>query len=330
MADAAVDPTFALSDMFRMVFKDFAKEYPALVISFLVIILITSVINTVYLPRSQGRFIDGLKNSTPSTVPWLLASIYLLYYVVERSLQLGMMYVNQHMMPRFTHFVRLKFFRSTITEFERNSVGMDEAELVTNLNSIPWALYNLFYYLVSVLALQMLITVGGTAYLAYMDWRIGLLAVGVMASMVVLFLRGLYRCLPYSYNNYAVEKDVQRLVLDKADNFEVILQSNREEAEMDEYGAMEQNRVNSHLANFHCFFKSKLAMTYITVLLVVGIVLLLLHKWKRDFNTANPTTIGEVVALIAVITLLGRAYDRIRESLQIRRLRKTLRTPRQW
>ena len=137
--------SFSLSDMFRMVFKDFAKEYPLLVIGFLVIVVVTSIINTVFLPRSQGRFIDGLKNATPSTVPWMLAGVYLVYYVLERSLQLGMMYVNQHMMPRFTHFVRLKFFRNTITEFERNSMGMDEAELVTNLNSIPWALYNLFY-----------------------------------------------------------------------------------------------------------------------------------------------------------------------------------------
>jgi ABC-type multidrug transport system fused ATPase/permease subunit len=307
--------TFSLSDMFRMVFKDFAKEYPHLVIGFLVIVVVTSIINTVFLPRSQGRFIDGLKNATPSTVPWMLAGVYLVYYVFERSLQLGMMYVNNHMMPRFTHFVRLKFFRNTIQEFERNSMALDEAELVTNLNSIPWALYNLFYYLVSVLALQMLIAIGGTAYLGYMDWRIGLLALSIMGAMGLLFYRGLHRCLPLSYENYAVEKDVQRLVLDKADNLEVILQSNSEEAEMTEYGTMEQKRVQSYLDNFFCFFRSKLIMTYITVLLVVGILVLLLYKWKRDFHTPTPTTIGEVVALISVITLLGRAYDRIRESL---------------
>jgi ATP-binding cassette, subfamily B, bacterial len=307
--------TFSLSDMFRMVFKDFAKEYPHLVIGFLVIVVVTSIINTVFLPRSQGRFIDGLKNATPSTVPWMLAGVYLVYYVVERSLQLGMMYVNNHMMPRFTHFVRLKFFRNTIQAFERDSMALDEAELVTNLNSIPWALYNLFYYLVSVLALQMLIAIGGTAYLGYMDWRIGLLALSIMGAMGLLFYRGLHRCLPLSYENYAVEKDVQRLVLDKADNLEVILQSNSEEAEMTEYGTMEQKRVQSYLDNFFCFFRSKLIMTYITVLLVVGILVLLLYKWKRDFHTPTPTTIGEVVALISVITLLGRAYDRIRESL---------------
>ncbi len=307
--------TFSLSDMFRMVFKDFAKEYPHLVIGFLVIVVVTSIINTVFLPRSQGRFIDGLKNATPSTVPWMLAGMYLVYYVVERSLQLGMMYVNNHMMPRFTHFVRLKFFRNTIREFERDSMALDEAELVTNLNSIPWALYNLFYYLVSVLALQMLIAIGGTAYLGYTDWRIGLLALSIMGAMGLLFYRGLHRCLPLSYENYAVEKDVQRLVLDKADNLEVILQSNSEEAEMSEYGTMEQKRVQSYLDNFFCFFHSKLIMTYITVLLVVGILVLLLYKWKRDFHTPTPTTIGEVVALISVITLLGRAYDRIRESL---------------
>ena len=57
-------------------------------------------------------------------MPWLLLGIYLVYYVLERSLQLGMMYVNQNMMPRFTHFVRLKFFRSTIAEFERNALGL--------------------------------------------------------------------------------------------------------------------------------------------------------------------------------------------------------------
>ena len=307
--------SFSLSDMFRMVFKDFAKEYPVLVVGFLVIVVVTSIINTVFLPRSQGHFIDGLKNATPSTVPWMLAGVYLVYYVLERSLQLGMMYVNQHMMPRFTHFVRLKFFRNTIREFERNSMGMDEAELVTNLNSIPWALYNLFYYLVSVLTLQMLIALGGTAYLTYVDWRIGLLSVSVMGSMGLLFYRGLHRCLPHAYENYAIEKDVQRLVLDKADNLEVILQSNLEEAEMKEYDAIEQRRVSSYLDNFHCFFRSKLVMTYITVLLVVGILVLLLYKWKRDFDTPTPTTIGEIVALISVITLLGRAYDRIRESL---------------
>ena len=306
---------FSMSDLFRMIFKEFTKEYPHLVIGFLIIIVITSIINTVYLPRSQGNFIDGLKNATPSTLPWMLAGIYLALYVLERSLQLGMMYINQHMMPRFTHFVRLKFFRNTITEFERNSMGMDEAELVTNLNSIPWALYNLFYYMVSVLALQILIAVGGTAYLAYIDWRIGLLAFSVMAIMSVLFYRGLHRCLPLSYENYAVEKDVQRLVLDKADNLEVILQSNLEDAEVAEYSAIEQKRVETYLDNFYCFFRSKLVMTYITVLLVVGILVLLLYKWKRDFSTPTPTTIGEIVALISVITLIGRSYDRIRESL---------------
>ena len=306
---------FSLADMFRMVFKDFAKEYPALVAIFLLIVVSASIVNTVYLPRSQGKFVDGLKNATPSTVPWLLLGIYLVYYVLERSLQLGMMYVNQNMMPRFTHFVRLKFFRSTIAEFERNALGMDEAELVTNLNGIPWALYNLFYYLVSVLALQLLIVLGGTAYLAYVDWRIGLLAVATAVGMGAMFYRGLHRCLPLSYQNYAVEKDVQRLVLDKADNLEVILQSNREEAEMHEYSAMEDRRVQSYLDNFYCFFRSKLVMTYVTVLLVVGILVLLLYKWKRDFHSPQPTTIGTIVALISVVTLLGRAYDRIRESL---------------
>ena len=312
-----VVPSFSLTDLTKLVFREFTTEYPSLVIGYVVLIVLVAIVNTVLIPRFQGKFIDALKNATGASIPWLALGLYLLFYAIERTLQLSMMYVNQNMMPRFTHFIRMKFFRNTLKAFERNAQLMEQSELITNLAAIPWALYNLFYYLVSVLLLQSVIILGGTLYLTYIDWRVGIVSFLCMGVLGWLFTQGLHRCMNTSYNNYAMEKHVQRHVMDKADNLEVILQQNLQEYETKEYSDIENKRVSVHLTNFKCFFRYKVVMTYVTILLVVSVLIIVLQKWKGAHGQQEGSimTVGQVVALMSVVTLLGRAYDRIRESM---------------
>lgn len=303
------------NSMFKNILGSFIKECPGLVAGFLTCIVFISVVNTWLLPTAQGKFIDKLKNATPATVPWIALGIFLLLYCIERSLQLAMMYVNQHMYPRFIRMVRMKFFRSTIFEYQRQSQNLEESELLTNLAAVPWAINTVFHYTIYVLALQAIIALGCTVYLATVDWRLGVAGLVVAACMALIFLTGSRKCLPSSYRTHAADKALYRTVMDKSANLDVILQERLEEFELSQIQAMEDYKIRVHIANFHCYFTPKAAMTYVTILLISVILIVLLFKWKRQHGTAHPITVGKVVALISVATLLGRCYDRIRESI---------------
>ena len=145
---------FSYKSMFSNILVSFIKECPGLVAAFLSLIVVISLVNAWLLPTAQGKFIDKLKNATPENIPWIALAIFLVLYLIERSLQLGMMYVNQHMMPRFIRMVRMKFFRSTVFEFQRQSQEMEESEFLTNLAAVPWAINTAFHYIIYVLALQ--------------------------------------------------------------------------------------------------------------------------------------------------------------------------------
>ena len=282
---------------------------------FLTLIVFISVINTWLLPNAQGKFIDKLKNATPSTLPWIALSIFLVLYMLERSLQLGMMYVNQHMMPRFIRMIRMKFFRSTIFEYQRDSQNMEQSELLTNLGAVPWAINTIFHYTIYVLFLQSIIALGCTIYFATIDWRLGLLGLLVACIMAAIFVLGSRRCLPASYRTHAADKTLYKHVLDKSNNMDVIMQERLEEFELEQINQVEETKIRIHIANFHCYFSPKIAMTYLTIFLIVTIMVMLLLKWRREYGTPNEITIGKVVALISVVTLLGRCYDRIREAI---------------
>ena len=309
------DLPFSFSVIFKSIFGDFIKEYPALVAWFLILIVLTSLVNTWLLPTAQGKFIDKLKSATPETLPWMALGLFLFWYCFERSLQLGMMYVNQHMMPRFVHLVRMKFFRSTIFEFQRHSQNIEQAELISNLSSVPMAVNNLFHYIIYVLALQSLIALGCTVYLGFVDWRLGVLSLCVAGVLAYIFYTGMNKCMHKSYRAYSMDKEVQRHVLDKTNNIEVILQERLEEHELNLYDKVEKERIDTVIDNFHCYFQPKIYMTYITVFLIILALVVLILKWKRTYGQENAITVGKVVALISVTTLLGRCYDRIRESI---------------
>ena len=301
--------------MFKNILKSFTKECPGLVAAFLTLIVFISIINTWLLPNAQGRFIDKLKSATPSNIPWLALAIFLLLYMLERSMQLGMMYVNQHMMPRFIRMIRMKFFRSTIFEFQRQAQNMEQSELITNLGAVPWAINTVFHYTIYVLFLQSIIAIGCTIYFATIDWKLGLVGLAAAGLMAAIFILGSRRCLPASYRTHAADKTLYRHVLDKSNNMDIIMQERLEEFELDQLNQVEEDKIQIHIANFHCYFSPKIAMTYVTIFLIITIMVLLLFKWRRQHGTAQAITIGKVVALISVVTLLGRSYDRIRESI---------------
>ena len=306
---------FSFKSMFNNILGSFIRECPGLVAAFLTLIVLISLVNTWLLPTAQGKFIDKLKNATPATVPWITLSIFLVLYLIERSLQLGMMYINQHMMPRFIRMVRMKFFRSTIFEYQRQAQNLEESELLTNLAAVPWAINTTFHYTIYVLALQSIIALGCTAYFASVDWRLGVAGLVAGVLMVGIFLSGSRQCLPSSYRTHAADKELYRTVLDKSANLDVIMQERLEEFELSQIQEVEDRKIRIHIANFHCYFTPKIAMTYVTILLIAAILVILLFKWKRQHGTAKPVTVGKVVALISVATLLGRCYDRIRESI---------------
>ena len=177
---------FSYKKMFSNILGSFIKECPGLVAAFLTLILLISLVNTWLLP-SVGKFIDKLKNATLAT-SLIALGIFLVLYLIERSLQLGMMYVNQHMMPRFIRMVRMKFFRSTIFEYQRQAQNL-EVELLTNLAAVPWAINTTFHYTIYALAQQSIIW---CRPIGLLDWRLGvagLVAAGFMAA-IFLWLQG--------------------------------------------------------------------------------------------------------------------------------------------
>ena len=306
---------FSYKSMFSNILVSFIKECPGLVAAFLSLIVVISLVNAWLLPTAQGKFIDKLKNATPENIPWIALAIFLVLYLIERSLQLGMMYVNQHMMPRFIRMVRMKFFRSTVFEFQRQSQEMEESEFLTNLAAVPWAINTAFHYIIYVLALQSIIALGCTVYFASIDWRLGLVGVVAALLIVVIFISGSSACLPSGYRTHAADKALYRTVMDKSSNLDVIMQERLEEFELSQIKEKEDEKIRVQIANFNCYIIPKIAMTYVTILLISSILVILLFKWKRQHGTDKPVTVGKVVALISVATLLGRCYDRIRELL---------------
>ena len=103
--------------------------------------------------------------------------------------------------------------------------------------------------------------------------------------------------------------------MDKSSNLDVIMQERLEEFELSQIKEKEDEKIRVQIANFNCYIIPKIAMTYVTILLISSILVILLFKWKRQHGTDKPVTVGKVVALISVATLLGRCYDRIRESI---------------
>ena len=188
---------------------------------------------------------------------------------------------------------------------------MEQSELLTNLGAVPWAINTIFHYTIYVLFLQSIITLGCTIYFATIGGGWGCWACLWRAQWPPSLSWD--SALPARQLPHAADKTLYKHVLDKSNNMDVIMQERLEEFELEQINQVRRPRSAYTLPTFTATSppRSHDLPDHLSHRHHHGDAPL---KWRREYDP-NEITIGKVVALISVVTLLGRCYDRIREAI---------------
>jgi ABC-type multidrug transport system fused ATPase/permease subunit len=193
--------------------------------------------------------------------------------------------------------------------FERHEVNqthdLGSGEVITQFVKVPWTVTNWFELTKSTMP-QVLILFMATAYLAYLDARIGMLSCALVASAFVAFYHSLETCRAVSDARDRAHNAVQERIDDLLRNMQAVYTADQKQAEQVALRPYEDASDRLYVRTMMCTSKVKVWLVPVTLIVMAMIAWRCIH-----LLSVGRLSVGAFVSVLAIALYMLTAISRI-------------------